>query len=94
MRPRGYGRGWKSAAARQARYQRYYTRASNAGWTAERRADDAIYESVAIGLLKGIGAIVLCGAFLLPVIAWASYKSQYGPPFREPVTTKRYAHQR
>ena len=94
MRPRGYGRGWKSAAIRQARYQRYYTRGSNAAWTAERRADDHAYEALAIWFLKGIGAIAVCGIIALPLIASYAYTSQYGPPPRESVNTKRYAHQR
>ena len=95
MRPRGYGRGWKSAAMRQARYQRYYTRGSNAAWTAERRADDHAYEALAIWFLKGIGAIALFGIVAFPLVAYWAHTEAYKTDIpKELVRTKRYAHQR
>ena len=62
MRPRGAGRGWVSAVKRQARYQRYYRRGSNASWQASKRQNDAVlmgFSKILGWLLLGLSALVV-----------------------------------
>ena len=47
MRPRGIGRGPIRAAMRQARYQRYYNRGSQANWESMKAMDAAAGSSLA-----------------------------------------------
>ena len=69
MRPRGVGRGYVSAYARQARYQRYYNRGSNANWKAmkasEEKAATAIAKFVAFTLLVLAGLLIALIAAVL-----------------------------
>jgi hypothetical protein len=62
MRPRGFGRGYVSAYARQARYQRYYNRGSNANWKAMKASDakagTAIAKFLAYTLLVITGLLI------------------------------------
>ena len=47
MRPRGFGRGYVSAYARQARYQRYYNRGSKDNWEAMKASDERAGKAIA-----------------------------------------------
>jgi len=70
MRPRGIGRGPIRAAMRQARYQRYYNRGSQANWESMKASDAKEAES--LGKFFALAGLVISGVLIAFVLGSVS----------------------